>query len=197
MADLISYEELRRIQNAERNNKALQQLAPDFFVKVKEYTKTKQKLIGENRDRDNTFSKQAYEKAQMELNNITKILDDICSRRQRKIMMQAITNVAARVHNTENMLPEEEEMYNQTITNLKEKRSRFFEKFNADENVELQKTAENLKLLRFVDEVPSFIWTDSKTYGPFAKEDIANMPLDVGEILIKQGKAIEIVVGDE
>ncbi|MDD5181874.1 MAG: hypothetical protein PHC66_01735 [Candidatus Nanoarchaeia archaeon] len=197
MADLISYEELRRIQNAERNNKALQQIAPDFFEKVKEYILTKKKLIGENKDRDNTFAQQAYEKAHMELGNITKILDDICARRQRKVIMQAITNVAARVHNTENMLPEEEEMYNQTIKNLKEKRDCFFEKFNRNEKVELAKGEENLKAVRFVDEVPSFIWTDSKTYGPFAKEDIANMPVDVGEILIKQGKAIEIVVGDE
>jgi DNA replication initiation complex subunit (GINS family) len=197
MADLISYEELRRIQNAERNNKALQQIAPDFFEKVREYTTTKKKLIAENCDRDNTFAKQAYEKAYMEMNNITKILDDICSRRHRKVIMQAITNVAARVHNTENMLPEEEEMYNQTIVNIKEKRSRFFEKFNENETVALAETSENLKALRFVDEVPSFVWTDSKTYGPFAKEDIANMPVDVGEILIKQGKAIEIVVGEE
>jgi hypothetical protein len=88
-------------------------------------------------------------------------------------------------------------MYTHLIKTLKEKRDCFFNKFSENTNVELQKGDENLKLVRFVEEVPSFIWTDSKTYGPFAKEDITNMPVDVGEILIKQGKAIQIVVGDK
>ena len=194
----MSYEELRKIQNAERDNKALQEIDASFFEKVKEYIKTKKNLIKENYGKDNTFAKQTYDKAQQEFNNINKILGDLCARRQRKIILQAITNVTARVHNTENMLPEEENMYNNIISVLGENKDKFFDKLEESEaKEELEKKEEPLKLLRFVDEVPSFMWKDNKTYGPFAKEDVVNIPIEVGEILIKQGKAIEIVVGDE
>lgn len=199
MAELISYEELRKMQNAERDNKSIQEIDASFFDKVKEYIKMKKKLIAENKNKSNTFSNQAYEKAETELSNINRILGDLCARRQRKIVMQAITNIAARVHNTEYMLPEEEDMYNKIIAILKDKKENFFSKFDdsMEEQEELRKGSEELKLLRFAEDVPSFVWTDSKTYGPFSKEDVSNLPKDVGEILIKQGKAIEIVLGAE
>ena len=193
MADLISYEELRKVQNAERNNTALQQLEPSFFEKVRAYISTKKKLIRENESKDNTFALQTVEKGKQELKNIEKIIDDICSRRQKKILMQAITNLTARVHNTEMMLSEEEELYNRMIELLKLNSSLFIAKFSEISKNEIMKGSRKLKLIRITDDVPPFVWTDERTYGPFRKEDVTNMPHDICEILIKQGKATEIV----
>ncbi len=53
------------------------------------------------------------------------------------------------------------------------------------------KPKENL-LLRFVKEVPSIIGVDLKTHGPFLKEDVALLPYDNAESLIRQGAAVEI-----
>jgi DNA replication initiation complex subunit (GINS family) len=197
MIELISYEELRKIQNAERDNTALQEIDPAFFERVREYIKIKKKIVEENKNRDNTFSKQTLEKSSQELRNIYKILEDICTRRYRKLVTQAVTNVTAKIHNTEKMLEDEEELYNKMVELLKQNKEAFIKTFEEKPAPEKLVKAEGInKLIRIKDEVQSFMWKDSKTYGPFIKEDIANLPIDVGEILIKQGKAIEIVLGE-
>jgi DNA replication initiation complex subunit (GINS family) len=194
MSELISYDELRKIQNSERDNHALQKIDSSFFDKVKEYVSTKKKIIDENDGKDNTFARQTFEKGTQELKNTQKILQDICSRRQKKIIMQAMTNLTAKVHNTETMLPEEEELYNQMISVLGSNERLFMSKLeDKDERIIIKKGEKNLKLLRVLDGVPSFAWSDGKNYGTFSKEDIVNLPNDVGEILIKQGKAFEII----
>jgi DNA replication initiation complex subunit (GINS family) len=47
-------------------------------------------------------------------------------------------------------------------------------------------------LVRFVKEIPSIIGVDLKTHGPFLKEDVALLPYDNAEHLIRQGAAVEI-----
>jgi len=43
-------------------------------------------------------------------------------------------------------------------------------------------------LIRFVKDVPSIIGVDLKTHGPFLKEDIAKLPFENAESLIRQGR---------
>jgi DNA replication factor GINS len=47
-------------------------------------------------------------------------------------------------------------------------------------------------LIRFIKDVPSIIGVDLKTHGPFLKEDIAKLPFENAESLIRQGAAVEI-----
>ena len=47
-------------------------------------------------------------------------------------------------------------------------------------------------MVRFVKDVPSIIGVDLKTHGPFTKEDIAKLPHENAESLIRQGAAVEI-----
>ena len=200
-SEVISYEEIRKIQALERDNRALQELTPDFFLKIKEYISNKEKIINENKDKNNVFSSQAIEKNEYELRNVKRIIEDICSRRRRKIVMQALNNLSARVHNTENMLPEEEDMYNSIINTVNEYTNRFMSKFEAPPSIDIKREEKEeekgLKKLKFIEDIPAFLWKDGETYGPFNKDDDGSLPLDVGEILIKEGKAIEIKESDD
>ncbi|MBO0888458.1 hypothetical protein J2P12_05095 [Candidatus Bathyarchaeota archaeon] len=47
-------------------------------------------------------------------------------------------------------------------------------------------------MIRFVKDVPSIIGVDLKTHGPFLKEDIARLPQENAEGLVRQGVAVEI-----
>jgi DNA replication initiation complex subunit (GINS family) len=53
-----------------------------------------------------------------------------------------------------------------------------------------------LALVRFVRDVPSIIGVDLKAHGPFHKEDVANLPSENAENLIRQGAAVEISTFD-
>ncbi len=55
-------------------------------------------------------------------------------------------------------------------------------------------TREASLLVRFVKDVPSIIGVDLKTRGPFLKEDVASLPFENAEGLIRQGAAVEIRV---
>jgi len=52
-------------------------------------------------------------------------------------------------------------------------------------------------LVRFVKDVPSIIGVDLKAHGPFLKEDIASLPWENAESLIRQGTAVEIRVSPQ
>ena len=56
------------------------------------------------------------------------------------------------------------------------------------------KTEDNnkLKLIRFLTEIPKFIGTDLNIYGPFEREDLANLPKDIAKTLIEKKRAEEI-----
>ncbi len=217
--DIISYEELRRVQSLERDEKSLQEIEESFFKKVIKYIETKKNMIKENKNKDNVFSEQALEKNKHELININKIIKDICERRRRKIVNQALNNTSARVHNIENMLPEEEELYNKTIEIVKEYTNNFMSNFNSNSSEEKKETNEekeeksekreetneekegvheeseksnNKYQLKVKEQIPEFVWKDGKKYGPFENGETIHIEKTIGEILIKGGKAIEI-----
>jgi DNA replication initiation complex subunit (GINS family) len=48
--------------------------------------------------------------------------------------------------------------------------------------------------LRFSKNIPSIIGADMKTYGPFAAEDVASLPVENAKILVKQGLAVLVEV---
>ncbi len=47
-------------------------------------------------------------------------------------------------------------------------------------------------LVRFLKDLPSIIGVDLKSHGPFMKEDIASLPWENGESLIRQGTVVEV-----
>ena len=69
-------------------------------------------------------------------------------------------------------------------------------RINGLSKVEAEKTEISHKrvTLRFSKNVPSVIGVDMKTYGPFAVEDIASLPIENAKILVKQGLAVLVEV---
>ena len=197
MTNILSYEEIRRVQNIERDNKSLQNIEDSFFERLKDYIKTKKESIRENQGKKNIFSKQMAEKNEYELKNVMSIIEDIKSRRRRKVIFQALNNVTARVHNTENMLPEEEKLYNNTIEIIKEYNNTFTSRLEEKQEIKkAEKKDDGIKKVKVLDKIPQFVWKDGKIYGPFEEGMKINIPKEIGEILINEGKAIEITLSD-
>jgi DNA replication initiation complex subunit (GINS family) len=57
------------------------------------------------------------------------------------------------------------------------------------------KTTEKPKriLVRFLKAIPAIIGPDMKAYGPFNEEDVASLPAENAEVLLKRGIAIEVL----
>lgn len=48
-------------------------------------------------------------------------------------------------------------------------------------------------VLRFLGDIPAIVGLDLKTYGPFKTEDIASLPVENAEMLVKRGLAQRIL----
>jgi hypothetical protein len=49
------------------------------------------------------------------------------------------------------------------------------------------------KTLRFREKVPKFIDKEFEVYGPYEQNEVVNLPSDLAHILIRNGKAEEVV----
>ena len=48
------------------------------------------------------------------------------------------------------------------------------------------------KMVRFVNPVPQFVGKELELYGPFDEDDMANLPEEIADILVKKGRAEEM-----
>ncbi len=58
-----------------------------------------------------------------------------------------------------------------------------------DEEKEDDSKKEETKTVKFIHPVPKFLGRELEVYGPFDSEDIAKLPLDIANILIRKGRA--------
>ncbi|MBI4399368.1 DNA replication complex GINS family protein, partial [Candidatus Micrarchaeota archaeon] len=105
----ISYDELRRIQARERSEPSLVELRPDFYPKIKELLQELNLGLKKN------FSIAAAK----EYENTIKILRDVVSKREQKILGASL-NVARGDYVIKNYLKEEEELLNNIVKILKD-----------------------------------------------------------------------------
>ncbi|MFB6294593.1 MAG: hypothetical protein ABEI97_02440 [Candidatus Nanohaloarchaea archaeon] len=94
--DVLTFEELRRVQSEERQSDTLQELDPAFFDRARNYLELK-------REGGDHLQNQ-------EFRNARNILQDIMDLRQKKIVKLAFLSVKSGV-TVENMLPHEEELF--------------------------------------------------------------------------------------
>ena len=48
--------------------------------------------------------------------------------------------------------------------------------------------------IRFIKNIPAIMGADMKSYGPFVAEDVASLPPQNAQILVKQGLAVLVEV---
>ena len=121
-----------------------------------------------------------------ETKRIERLVVELIDRRLSKIWRTSQTNAQVMAHASEKWAQEE-------LSTL----VRHYRKFKEDtvQGIEPSNSPEKKKdklLLPFVKDMPSIIGVDLKTHGPFLKEDIAVLPYENAESLIRQGTAVEI-----
>jgi DNA replication factor GINS len=165
-AETITFELIRRIQREEARLTKLTKLPPGFYDAVKSYMQTKRE--GNAR------------KFSLEVKNIERLIEDIFNRRERKIFNLSL--IAARTSiPPENLTDEERPFFDQVVYMVKERRGKLL-----DTMVEKEQ-AEQTGLVVFKEDVPTFVGSDMKNYGPFKRGDIAKLPEENKTVLLQQG----------
>jgi len=178
----FTYSELRRLQQEEKSSAALVQLSPDFYTGLEAMVRQKKDAL----------SKTHGIMEIKEFENTLKIIRDIYSIREQKILFKALRTTSH--HDSAGMTVEEHQLFDSVVSTLKDSK-RNLERFLGDdaqtERLEPEgSNGGNIKKVRFLKEVPAFRGLDNNVYGPFKTGDTLELPLSETSALIK-GKIAE------
>ncbi len=193
---VITYDILYEVLSKEKSRKELQKLDQDFFQSVIKYLEEKE-LILKSQKNTEVFTTET-KKTEKQIQNIKKIIQQLYEKRERKIIETAIFSSRSKKPSPEliiNMLPEEKEFYNSLLEIINKNKKEFLLNLLNNKKAKILKSEKNENstiLLRFLEPVPRFLGTDGFTYGPFEKEDIANLQSNIANLIIKKNKAEKI-----
>ncbi|HDN96186.1 MAG TPA: DNA replication complex GINS family protein [Thermoplasmatales archaeon] len=175
---MLNYSKLRNIEQREKTSPHLTDVGIDFYKLAYEYVKELEEKIEEEKLKNPSSKKLLL--LTDELRNTRRILESIFERREKKIILLALSAVRGGKAAPENLTREEKIFYDSLVTLLKEHRKRAFESGEKE-----------FIIIRVLEDIPQFVGSDMKKYN-LRKEDVIALPPDLANILIKRGAAEEV-----
>lgn len=191
--DEISYKNLRKIQQMEKNSPVLIELKADFYNELLEYLKKLDKRL----EKESSSQKQIL--IRDEIQNTKKIATNVYEQREKKILLAAVSKARGGNPDLKNMLDTEKNLFDSVLGFLLQSREHFLErKTKKNENVTNSGKTESKKekiveekrensnpVLLVTQGIPEFIGTDTKRYN-LRKDDVVSMPENMSEMLLKR-----------
>ncbi len=201
---IITYDKLYEVLRLEKYKKELQRLDLDFYKKVVCYLEEKKSILQSQENKDSIFASQSVVKTKRQLENTKMILKELYEKREGKFIQMALfhSRTGEKAQEIDSLLDEELKLYNSLVNIFNLYRNGMLnnilqgkvpeikaEKITFEDNKIFEKIN---KMVRFLQPVPKFMGTDMQVYGPFEAEDVANLPENVTEILIKNKRVEEV-----
>ncbi len=179
----MDYNELYEILRKEKYGENLQQLQKNIledvatlFADLKEQTSREEDMFSES-----------VSKVKKQLENSVSIFKELILRRKKKLLnlvfVAAETGIMKRDY--ENMLTFEREIFDKLVKAFEEGDSEIAKNLNGKKAAEVDKN----KMVLFSQDVEQFIDMNGQVVGPFFSGQLANLHVDVSQILVSGGKA--------
>lgn len=109
----ITYEKLYALLRAEKENQEVQVLDSAFYAQVVDYITEKSKILDDTQNKSDLFSAAERENTVGQLKNVRRLLKELYSRRESKIISLALnkSRTDSDIIDTSHLLPEEMAMY--------------------------------------------------------------------------------------
>ncbi|MBU1245867.1 MAG: hypothetical protein KKH88_04720 [Nanoarchaeota archaeon] len=202
---MITFETLYDLLRREKTRQEIQKLDENFYKDLAKYISEKKDILESQKQKESVFTQQEIKKTQNQIDSILKIIRELYEIRENKIIQVALINSRTKSENetVTNLVPEEEDFYKLVIQGLNQFRSNILHsvqnsnpptiiKKEEPKDIKRDEKPQNIKFIRFIETVPKFVGSDLQVYGPFEKEDVANLPINVVTLLIKNNRAEEI-----
>lgn len=183
------YDRLFEAWEREGSTSNLQPLPESFYSEMGEYAS---RMRGQTRMLEKGSMR--WRMAERERENAERMLQELTRVRLRKILE---AELEGRIVEASTLTPEERRLqaelrrivreYSDWVKNIL---------MGYAPRIGVEPKASRFKVVRFVEPLPAIIGIDMKTYGPFQPEDVASIPAENAENLIRRGIAKEIVVSE-
>ena len=175
---MLSYSKLRNIEQKEKASPFLTNIGIDFYKQAAQHIKELEEKVEEEKIKNPTSKKLVL--LSDELRNTKRIWESIFERREKKIVLAALSAVRGGKALPENLTREEKIFFDSLLELLKEHRKRIFEGYEKE-----------FVIIRILKDIPQFVGSDMKKYS-LKKEDVISLPQDVAKVLIQRKAAEEI-----
>lgn len=191
------YNELYAAWQREIDDPSLGGLPLDFYAKIAEYLrriKEEDKVLDKKSVKMNLLEHESV--------NVERMLEELLGARYRKI----IKTVTKSQKVPSELLTVEEAKMCETFADFAKAYQKFAENLMQGQIAESAKVATKVEAnaevtlthkrstIRFLKNIPAIMGADMKSYGPFVAEDVASLPPQNAQILVKQGLAVLVEV---
>jgi DNA replication initiation complex subunit (GINS family) len=209
---VLTYETLYEFLRKEKSREELQKLGESFLKDTLNYSREKQQAYDDNLTKNDIFSQSERDKLHIQISNIRKILKDLYDVRERKIVNMAINKNRAntQVIDTGNLLSQEQAMFGSLHAVLSQYRTGILHRMlelrepdvlpivlplPSEETSKEEIPAplpHGIKKIKCLDTIEQIFDEDLESYGPFQVEQEIELPGVLADILVSQGKAVEL-----
>ena len=177
----LSYDELRRIYRLEKNTSKLVEVEEGFYDELLSF------IQGEKKEYLASLKNFSSPKIRG-FSNLKKIVEDVFALREKKLLNRALIASWGSEENDVKMASPEKKTFKELLGVLNGHHEFIEQAFEPEKKKAPEKERVSLKVLR---EVPAFVGTDMKEYGPFAVDEAVSLPLNVAELLLARKLAEE------
>lgn len=174
----LSYDEIRRIHRLERGTSRLVEVEHSFYNDLNLFiTEEKEEYLNSLKD----FS---VDRAR-QFTNLKRMIEEIFSMREKKILSRALIANRTEEVSEEHMASQEKTLFNEILSSLQKHNKIINGLFVGEKNAKKKKPTKDLNILsvEIISDIPSFIGTDMKEYGPFSKDDKVELPYKIAKLL--------------
>jgi DNA replication initiation complex subunit (GINS family) len=175
----IDYDELRRIHRLEKNTSKLVEVEDDFIDSIGVF------IEGEKKKYLASLKNFAASDAR-EFTNLKRIIEEIFLMREKKILNKALIAAHTKEVNEEKMASQERETFRKLLRLLDEHFDLLDSFFG-----EREKKESVLVSIKILKDVPTFVGTDMKEYGPFSEGQVVDLPSKVARLFVTRKIAQE------
>ena len=177
----LDYDELRRIHRLEKNTSKLVEVDEDFYNSLYEFVQTEKDTYLKELKRE--FS----EDTARNFTNLKRIVEELFSLREKKLLNKALVASRTKEVSDTHMALQEKEMFQSLLKLINKHNNLLLEAFNGSRESKLAKKGtkklEQLSI-KVKSNVPSFVGTDMKEYGPFKKGQVVSLPYKVAKLFM-------------
>jgi DNA replication factor GINS len=175
---VLNYDELRRIHRLEKNSSRLTELEEDFFDELNEFVDEEKKAYFDSL-KDFSIPKTRS------FTNLKKLVEEIFLIREKKILNKVLVAAKTKEKEFVGFTPEEKKLFSGILKQVESHDALLDMVFSAEKRPSGKKKPKTLNKVRvrISSEIPSFVGTDMKEYGPFKKGEETELPASIAKLL--------------
>lgn len=182
----MEYQFLYETWMREKGSAELQPLSKGFYAEVGAFVRAKREEA-QMLDERSLRSRLLVD----ELNRVQKLVTDLAELRFRKASQMVFTEKALAT----DLLSSEEEVMVRGMAAVKDQSKMLLRSVlrgQIPKILEEQSRKKSRLLIRLLQDIPAIVGPNTRVYGPFKAEDIAALPIENAESLIKRGVAVRV-----